>query len=145
MLVVIAILTKKTQGRYRHEFPPSSVLRAEHQVGLGESTTFENENWVASQPKSLADTAIGPGHVRFTPKSGHSPMRLRCPLCAKSRHKAAQLFDHLVGRSKQRLRDIEAERFSSFAVDHQLKLRWLLDRQFLGFRTLENAVDVACR
>ena len=45
MLVVIAMLTKKPQGRCRHEFPPSSFLRAEHQVGLGESTTFENENW----------------------------------------------------------------------------------------------------
>ena len=33
LLVVIAMLTKKPQGRCRHEFPPSSVLRAEHQVG----------------------------------------------------------------------------------------------------------------
>jgi hypothetical protein len=38
-------------------------------VGLGEGTTFENENWAASQPKSLADTAINPSHARFTPES----------------------------------------------------------------------------
>jgi hypothetical protein len=54
VLVVIAILTKKVRGRSRHEFPPSSVLRAERQVGLGECITFQNENWAAS--KSLADT-----------------------------------------------------------------------------------------
>ena len=30
---------------------------------LDEGTTFER---AASQPKSLADTAISPGHVRFT-------------------------------------------------------------------------------
>ena len=59
---------EKPQGRCRHEFLLSSVLRAEHQVGLGEGTTFENEHWAASQPKSLADTAVSPGHVRFTPR-----------------------------------------------------------------------------
>jgi hypothetical protein len=62
------MLTKKPKCR---EFQPYSILRAEHQVGLGEGTTFENEDWAASQAKSLADTAISPAHVRFTPKSGH--------------------------------------------------------------------------
>src|SRR5215469_8825201 len=96
------MLTKKPQGRCRHEFPLSSVLQAEHQVGLGEDTTFENENWAASQPKSLADTAISPGHVRFTPESGHRYSVVECPLCAKSGHSAQRtsLFDHLVGSSR---------------------------------------------
>ena len=49
---------EKTQGRWRL----SSILRAEHQVGLGEGTTFENENWAESQAKSS-------GHIRFTPKA----------------------------------------------------------------------------
>ena len=60
---------EKTQGRCRNEFPPSSVLRAEHQVGLGEGTTFENENWAVSQPKSLADTAIVLAMSALPPKA----------------------------------------------------------------------------
>jgi len=47
--------------------------RDAQQVGLGEGTTFQNENWAAS--KSLADTAINPGHVRFTPESRHGSAR----------------------------------------------------------------------
>ena len=35
---------EKPQGRCRQEFPPSSVLRAEHQVGLGEGTTFSSHS-----------------------------------------------------------------------------------------------------
>jgi hypothetical protein len=33
---------------------------------------------------SKADIALGPRHVRFTPKSGHQLSAFRCPLCAKS-------------------------------------------------------------
>ena len=74
MLVVIAMLTKnpKAAAAMSHEFCPA----AEHQVGLSEGTTFQNENWAAS--KSLADTAISPGHVR-SPKAeiaeGHQHFR----------------------------------------------------------------------
>ena len=39
---------------------------------------------------SKADIAAPPTNVRFTPKSGHPPTRLECPLCAKSGHYAAQ-------------------------------------------------------
>src|SRR6516225_5080160 len=38
------MLTKKPQRRCRHEFPPSSVLRAEHQVALGQGTTFSSHS-----------------------------------------------------------------------------------------------------
>ena len=40
---------------------------------------------------SEADIALGPRHVRFTPKSGHQLTRLECPLCAKSGHLAGLL------------------------------------------------------
>jgi hypothetical protein len=50
---------------------------------------------------SEADVTLLNFDVRFTPKSGHSAARSRCPLCAKSRHSALRqrlaLFDHLVG------------------------------------------------
>jgi hypothetical protein len=35
---------------------------------------------------SKADIALGPRHVRFTPKSGHCWAALGCPLSAKSGH-----------------------------------------------------------
>jgi hypothetical protein len=35
---------------------------------------------------SKADIALGPRHVRFTPKSGHWRSEFRCPLCANSGH-----------------------------------------------------------
>jgi hypothetical protein len=38
--------------------------------------------------QSKADIATGPSNVRFTPKSGHSRLRLECPLCANSGHSA---------------------------------------------------------
>jgi hypothetical protein len=42
---------------------------------------------------SKADIALGPNHVRFTPKSRHVQRTSACPLCANSGHR---LFDHLV-------------------------------------------------
>ena len=50
---------------------------------------------------SLADIAVGPRHVRFTPKSGHCGARLVCVLCQK--------HDHLVGPREQRRRHGEAK------------------------------------
>ena len=42
-----------------------------------------------------------PGHVRFTPESGHQPAGLRCPLSANTglmrRSKKGSLFDHIIG------------------------------------------------
>jgi len=40
----------------------------------------------------------------------------------------AQLFDHLVGTSKERQRYGDAERLGSLEVDHQLYLHRLLHR-----------------
>jgi len=61
VLVVIAMLRKKTQGHCRHEFPPSSVLRAEHQVRLGEGTTFQNESDVGCNAPRLGPMYAGRG------------------------------------------------------------------------------------
>ena len=47
---VMTMLSKKPQGRCR---PPSSVLRAEHQVRLGEGTTFQNERDVGCNAPRL--------------------------------------------------------------------------------------------
>ena len=52
------------------------------------------------------------------------------------------LFDHLVGRYKQRLWNIETERFSGFQVDHQLEFSGLLHWQIGGLCTLEDAASV---
>src|SRR5271169_2669842 len=54
----------------------------------------------------------------------------------------ADLFDHLVGRCKQRLWNIETERFSGFQVDHQLEFGGLLHWQIGGLCTLEDAASV---
>ena len=58
--------------------------------------------------------------VRFTPKSGHQAVRLRCPLCAKSGlmqcSKYTSLFDHLVGAAKQRQGNREASVLAVFRL-----------------------------
>ena len=96
---------------------------------------------------SLADIEAGPGHVRFTPKSGHQLNALECPLCAKSRHSAVRLktslFDHFVGAGKQRLRHGETECLRGFAIDYQIVFGRCLYRHVGRFFPLENAVDVA--
>jgi hypothetical protein len=53
-------------------------------------------------------------------------------------------FDHLVGGDEQRRRHGEAERLSSFAIDDQLKFGWALYRQFTGFFTFKDTIDI-CR
>src|SRR5262249_32204076 len=60
---------EKPQGRCRHEFPSSSVLRAEHQAGIGEDTTFSERK--LGCVKVISGQAISSGHVRFAPSSGH--------------------------------------------------------------------------
>ena len=64
--------------------------------------------------------------VRFTPKSGHSSAGLECPLSAIGGHSALRqrltLFDDLVGKGEQSIRDVQAKRLGSLAVDDQLGL-----------------------
>ena len=59
---------------------------------------------------SKADICSAKRHVRFTPKSGHLQRTSPCPLCANSGHAAHTSLDHLVGGSKQRWRNGQAER-----------------------------------
>src|SRR2546425_8792175 len=52
------------------------------------------------------------------------------------------LFDDVVRPPQHRRRDRQAERLRRLEVDDQLELRWLLDGQIAGLRTLENLVHV---
>ena len=52
-----------------------------------------------------ADIGTQSWNVRFVPKAD---------ICTAAK---TRLFDHLVGRSKQRLRDVEAKRFRRFEID----------------------------
>ena len=61
---------------------------------------------------SLAGILRCGGHVRFTPKSGHWAVQIKCPLCANSRMR--RLFDHLVGAGEQIVRNCKAERVGGF-------------------------------
>src|SRR5712671_4739924 len=59
---------------------------------------------------SLADLASRRGDVRYSPGSGHT-MRRRCRFCATTglmRRSKRALFDHLVGSSEQRGRQLQA-------------------------------------
>ena len=51
------------------------------------------------------------------------------------------LFDHLVGACEQCRRYFEAERPSSFEVDHQLELNRLLDGDVGRVHPAQNLVD----
>jgi hypothetical protein len=46
-------------------------------------------------------------------------------------------FDHLIGATKQRQRESEAERLGGLQVDDELNLRGLLDGKIGGFFTFE--------
>ena len=52
------------------------------------------------------------------------------------------LFNHLVGGDLQSKRHCEPERLGRFEIDHQLKLRWLHDRQIASLGALENLAGV---
>src|SRR5208282_338320 len=53
-----------------------------------------------------------------------------------------QLFDHLVGGGEQRGRNFKTKRLRGLKVDHQLKRRWLHDRQVGGLRAFQNPARV---
>jgi len=54
----------------------------------------------------------------------------------------ASLFDYLVGRSLQRLRNGQVESLGRFPVDDKLKAGRLLDRQIGGLGASEDPIDV---
>ena len=77
---------------------------------------------------SKADICSASTHVRFTPKSGHSRRKSKCPLWANSGHQRA-LFNDLISRGKQRGRHRKAERFGGLEVDHKFEISGLDDWQ----------------
>jgi hypothetical protein len=54
----------------------------------------------------------------------------------------ADLFDHLVSADEKGLRNGQAQRFRSFQIDRELKLRRLLDRKVGRILAPENALDI---
>ena len=73
----------------------------------------------------------------------------RCPLCARSGHSALQcrtsLFDHPVGATEQRQRQIEAKRLGRLEIDREVKLGRLHDRQVARRFALENPSGITAR
>ena len=55
------------------------------------------------------------------------------------------LFDHLVGASEKRVRNLEAERPGGLEIDHEFVPSRHLHRQVGGLLALEDAIDVAGR
>src|SRR5215813_9437140 len=87
-------------------------------------TNVMNSRRLISPPKLQERTSY-----RATSASAYKlPLSARCPLWAKSGHPAA-LFDHLVGTSKDRLRNCEAYCLSSLEIDHRLVLGSRLHRK----------------
>jgi hypothetical protein len=69
-------------------------------------------------------------------------------LCHKRTFCAAAqtaLFNHLVGTSNERLRQVETDCSCSLEIDDQLKLGGFLNRQITGLLALEYAIDVGGR
>ena len=60
-------------------------------------------------------------HVPFTPESGHSRCKMKCPLRANSGHRHA-LFDNFVGANKESSGNGHTESVGRFDVDHQFEL-----------------------
>src|SRR5215471_5762057 len=53
-------------------------------------------------------------------------------------------LDHFIRSIQQRLRNAEIDLLRCFQIDHQLKLRGLLDRQIGGLGSLQDSVHVIC-
>src|SRR5262252_6583204 len=55
----------------------------------------------------------------------------------------AHSFDHLVGASEQRSRNVEVERLRGFEVDRDPEARRLVERKVSGLRPFEDSSDEA--
>ena len=73
---IVAILTSPIVGRSRSEMCVTASTAFD--VAHPQSVAY------AADPKPIAAPA---GDVRFTPESGHSERRDRCPLSANRRHR----------------------------------------------------------
>ena len=54
------------------------------------------------------------------------------------------LFNHFVGASEQRGRDLQPELPCSFLVHDQLKFGWRLNRQFRSIGTAQDSINIGC-
>src|SRR5712672_3636618 len=55
----------------------------------------------------------------------------------------AHLFDHLVGTSKKRWGNVQAERLCGLEVDDKLELGWLLDRKLASVLACKDSGDIS--
>src|ERR1700722_15790740 len=79
------------------------------------------------------------GSLRRT-KGCSGPMANSCTAATN-----CNLFDHLVGGRKQRLRHVQTKCLCDRKVDTKLEIRRLLNREIGRFGTLQNLVDVNVR
>src|SRR5215831_15793889 len=90
---------------------------------------FPHNVMSALPPK--ADICAATGNICFAPdsdrKCGHVP----------------RLFDHLVSRGEQRLRNADAERFCSLEIDNQIVFGRRLHWHIAWFLTPENTIDIS--
>src|ERR1700737_2989055 len=71
---------------------------------------------------------------------------LTLPGCATSRHMQCgktALFDHLVGTSKKRCRNVQTERLCGLEVDDKLELGRLLDRKLASALACKDSGDIS--
>jgi hypothetical protein len=85
----------------------------------------------------------------FHQKFGLMQLSTFATLSAKTGPSASQqgvlLFDHLIGRSKQRRWDLKTERLGSFEINGKLEFGWLLYRQITWLGALQMSTVVAPR
>ena len=88
----------------------------------------------------VARSAASPLNLQDFSVNADIPLR---QLGATSRQQCSKqpLFDHLVGKGKQRRRKREVERFRRLEIEHQLEFGRLLNRQIAGFCALEDLID----
>src|SRR5262245_52700806 len=134
--------------------PPSTLMKSRRlivsldaQIGDGTASNAYAERGRLQSSNvrfgSKADIRGAKSHVRFAPKSGHVRCTRACLLRARSGH--YWLFDHLIGRRKQFVRDGESERLGGLEIDDQLILCRHLHREIGRLLALEDAVDISCR